>query len=61
MWVRNAIRANQLKFVPGDRAFPRRVWFESRDRIWYGRCTDPAAGEYKGWPICEEDRDEIFG
>lgn len=61
-WVQRAIGAGQYKFVRGDQDFPKHVW--SRDQsgqVWYGRCRNPASGEYKGWPIGEEERREIFG
>ena len=60
MWVRSAIRSNQCKFVRGDKNFPKHVWYESGDQVWYGRCTNSVSGEYKGWPISEEERREIF-
>ena len=59
-WIQGAIRARQYKFVSGDKDFPKHVWFEHNGRIWYGRCTNPVSGEYKGWPISEEERREIF-
>ena len=61
MWVRSAIRLEQYKFVRGDKDFPKHVWYESDDQVWYGRCTNSVSGDYKGWPISEEERREIFG
>ena len=61
MWVQRAIGAGQYKFVRGDQNFPRHVWYrEPSGQVWYGRCFNPASGEYKGWPISEEERREIF-
>ena len=61
-WVQHAIGAGQYKFVCGDRDFPKHVWYkEQSGQVWYGRCRNPASGEYKGWPIGEEERREIFG
>ena len=58
MWVQNAIRANQYKFVRGDKDFPKHVWYESDDQVWYGRCTNSVSGDYKG--LSEEERRAIF-
>ena len=60
-WVRQAITAGQYRFVDGDRDFPKHVWLRDSDgQVWYGRCLNRARGEYKGWPIDEEERREIF-
>lgn len=60
-WVRRAIIAGQYRFVQSDKRFPRNVWFEADGVIWFGFCLNSEAGQYKGWPISEEERDEIFG
>ena len=60
-WVREAIVAGQYRFVQSDKRFPRNVWFEADGVIWFGFCFNSEAGQYKGWPISEEERDEIFG
>ena len=59
-WLRRAIVAGQYRFVEADQDFPKRAWFEARGRIWCGFCLNPAAGEYKGWPIDEDERRAIF-
>ena len=58
-WLRRAIVAGQYRFVEADQDFPKRAWFEARGRIWCGFCLNPAAGEYKGWPIDEDERRAI--
>lgn len=61
-WVRHAITAGQYKFVANDCVFPKHVWLRDDDgQVWYGRCFNRASGHYKGWPIGEEERREIFG
>ena len=60
-WVRSAIAARQCVFVEADKMFPKKVWYEADGRIWMGSCTNSISGEYKGWPIGKEERDEIFG
>ena len=52
--------AGQYGFVEADRDFPKRVWFEARGRVWCGLCVNPTAGDYKGWPIDEDERRAIF-
>lgn len=60
-WVRRAIAAGQCRFVAADKVYPKNVWYGAEGRIWFGYCINSTAGEYKGWPISEEERDEIFG
>lgn len=59
-WLRMAILAAQYRFVEADQDFPKRVWFEVRGRVWCGYCVNPFAGDYKGWPIDEDERRAIF-
>lgn len=60
-WVRRAIRDGQYKFVDGDGQFPKHLWFtDKQGQTWQGRCLNRASGEYKGWPISEAERREIF-
>lgn len=60
-WIRQAIGSGQYKFVEGDRDFPKHVWHREPDgEVWYGRCSNRSKGEYKGWPINEDERREIF-
>ena len=59
-WLRGAIVAGQYRFVEADRDFPKRVWFEARGRIWCGFCVNSTAGDYKGWPIDEDERRAVF-
>ena len=59
-WVRAAIRSGQYKFLEGDQDFPKHVWYQADGRGWFGFCTNPAAGEYKGWPMEEDERRAYF-
>jgi hypothetical protein len=50
LWLRNAIaEGNAGGFMEG--AFPRYVWYRDGDRLFEGRLTNQALGEYKGYPI----------
>ena len=61
MWVQRAICAGQYKFVRNEGPFPRYVWYEEASgQLWKGRCFNPTSGEYKGWPIKEEEWRETF-
>ena len=60
-WIRKAILEEQYKFVESDQEFPKKVWYEAEGQIWMGYCINTAAGQYKGWPIDEEERREVFG
>ena len=59
-WVRNAIIAGQYRFVESDQNFPKKIWYEADGRIWYGYCFNSVSGEYKGWPIEEDERRAVF-
>jgi hypothetical protein len=62
-WVRAALRNGQVKYVEGDKDFPKKIWYQEGPTgpIWSGLCVNSVAGEYKGWPISEDERREIFG
>lgn len=59
-WVRKAIAAGQYRFSRSDKRFPKKIWFEADSQIWFGLCLNSEAGQYKGWPIGEQERDAIF-
>ena len=46
--------------MESDLDFPKKVWFRDRGQIWYGLCLNRESGEYKGWPIEEEERRAIL-
>lgn len=57
-----AIASGQCKLVRGDGAFPKHVWYkDGAGTLWHGMCVNRAAGEYKGWPMEEDQWREIFG
>jgi len=62
-WVRAALGEGQFKWYEGDKDFPHFIWYQEpdTDRFWIGRVVNGIAGEYKGWPISRQERDEIFG
>lgn len=61
-WVQEAIKAGQYRYFEGaDVGFPNRVWYEANCTIWIGWCINRTAGEYKGWPIDEDERNDVFG
>lgn len=37
-----------------------KVQFGYEAGVWCGLCLNPAAGEYKGWPIEEDERRAVF-
>ncbi len=59
-WLRMAIQAGQYRFRENDLDFPHKVWYEENGNIWFGLCINRVSGEYKGWPIDEDERREIF-
>ena len=60
-WIRAAIQNQQCTFLEGDQDFPKHVWYEAEGGGWFGYCINSVAGHYKGWPLEEEERREIFG
>lgn len=61
-WVRAAIQAGQYRFREGDKDFPKHIWYREpvSNQIWFGYCVNGVLGEYKGWPIDEDERSEVF-
>ncbi len=60
-WVREAIKAGQVEFLEGGGDFPRYVWYEADGRGWEGRCVNAGTGDYKGWPMEEDELRARFG
>ena len=60
-WVQTAINAGQCRFSQEDKNFPKWIWHEADGQIWMGYLVNDGLGQYKGWPIDEVERDEIFG
>jgi hypothetical protein len=66
-WVRAAIKNGQFDRADWRNGFPRYIWYRSADgSYWYGFLMNEGAGksptaQYKGWPISEEEWNEIFG
>ena len=60
-WVRSAITAGQCLFSQEDKNFPKWIWHEADGQIWMGYLVNDGLGQYKGWPIDEDERDGIFG
>ena len=61
-WVQAALRAGQIRFYEGDKDFPKHIWYrDATGQSWFGFCINGVLGQYKGWPIDEEERFEVFG
>ncbi len=60
-WVQEALRCRQIRFVEGDKDFPKHIWHYAEGTFWFGLCFNSIAGHYKGWPIDKEERDAFFG
>lgn len=60
-WVRAALRQGQLRYYEADQDFPSRIWYrQDTGQHWAGYCVNGAQGQYKGWPIEEEERIALF-
>jgi hypothetical protein len=53
-WLRQAIRIGNIG-GPVESGFPRYVWFRDDNRVFEGRLTNQAKGEYKGYPIGQSE------
>lgn len=60
-WVQSSLRAGQCKFYEGDKDFPKHIWYRADGSVWFGYCINSVRGQYKGWPIDEEERRAFFG
>lgn len=62
-WVRAALTAGQMRHYEGDKDFPRRIWYRetATGQLWTGYCVNGVQGQYKGWPIEEDQRVAVFG
>lgn len=60
-WVRLAIANGHYRFFKTDKDFPKKIWHRANGKIWYGVCINQGKGEYKGWPIEEQEWREVFG
>lgn len=62
VWVQAALVAGQAHFYEGDKDFPKHIWYQDQaGQIWFGFCINSVLGQYKGWPIEEDERVAIFG
>jgi hypothetical protein len=61
-WVRDALRAGQIKYCESDKDFPARIWYreDATNIVWIGYCLNSIMGQYKGWPANESERLAIF-
>jgi hypothetical protein len=60
-WVRAALMSGQLRFYEGDKDFPKHIWYrDDGGQVWFGFCINSVQGQYKGWPIEEDERVAIF-
>ena len=59
-WVREAIRLGQCRFYESDHSYPKRIWLEADGQIWMGLLVNSGLGQYKGWPVSREERDDYF-
>jgi hypothetical protein len=53
--VRSAIAAGQYRFFDGDGGFPSRLWYVEDGQGWEAYCINRSLGDYKGWPVDEEE------
>jgi len=63
LWVRAALCAGQYRYLEADKVFPGRVWYhqDDTDQFWIGYCINTIQGQYKGWPVDEDEIIAIFG
>jgi hypothetical protein len=59
-WVQRALEERKYRFYEGDKDFPKHIWYYADDQCWFGYCINSVAGQYKGWPIGEDERRAIF-
>lgn len=66
-WVKQAVANGRFADRDWRNGFPRYIWHRAEDgTYWYGflmnqGAGDDAIGRYKGWPIPEDEWNDIFG
>lgn len=61
-WVRSALARGQFRHCDGDKLYPKHIWHkDDAGQHWFGFCINGIAGSYKGWPVEEAEKREIFG
>jgi hypothetical protein len=61
-WVRIALRLGQGRYYEANQDFPKHIWYtDDCCQVWFGFCVNSVQGQYKGWPIGEDERVAIFG
>jgi hypothetical protein len=62
IWVQQALALGQFRYREADKDFPWHIWYQDPGgQLWMGQCVNSVLGEYKGWPIIEEQKIEVFG
>ena len=60
-WVRFALRQGQFRYFEGDKTYPKHIWYKDTEgQYWFGFAVNQIAGTYKGWPIDEAEKREMF-
>jgi len=60
-WVQEALQRRQYRFYDGDKTYPKHVWRrDDGGQYWFGFCINGISGIYKGWPIDEAEKREVF-
>jgi hypothetical protein len=53
-WLRRALRQGTVG-APWEGDFPRYVWHREGEVVFEGRLTNREAGEYKGYPLLQDE------
>jgi hypothetical protein len=60
-WVREALINKQFKYTEGDKTFPKHIWYrDDAGQHWFGFAVNQILGTYKGWPVTEDEKREVF-
>lgn len=59
-WVQEALIKGWYEFKEGDDIYPHFIWRIVGDKkAWKGRCINTTLGTYKGWPLQDDEHDEV--
>ena len=53
-WLRSAIRRGATG-APWEGVFPRYVWYKHQETVFEGRLVNRETGEYKGYPLNQDE------
>lgn len=58
-WLRQAVAKGDIG-APWEGSYPRYAWYKDRDTVYEARLVNQTLGEYKGYPLNEDEWPEFL-